>query len=124
MKSLLAKVVGSCILTIAEMFTVLAEVEVTMNRRPLVPLDLTPIDGIVVLTPAHFLVGRPLLAIPEHIDKVSNISSLRRWNLCKRLKSDIWERWSREYLYLLHRFNKWQRPQINLQVGDIVLVKD
>ena len=26
--------------------------------------------------------------------------------------------------YLLHRFNKWKRPQINLQLGDIVLVKD
>ena len=82
MKSLLAKVVGSCILTIEEMFTVLAEVEVTVNSRPLVPLDSTPIDGIVVLTPAHFLVGRPLLAIPECIDKISNTRNVlcnHRW---------------------------------------------
>ena len=60
MKTLLWKVVGSHTITFEELTTVLSQAEATMNSRPLVPLDSQDDDGISLLTPGHFLVGRPL----------------------------------------------------------------
>ncbi len=38
--------------------------------------------------------------------------------------SDFWDRWSKDYLLHLNRFNKCHQPQRSITVGDIVLVKD
>ena len=124
MKTLLLKSVGVQRLTSEEFYTVLAEVEATLNSRPLVPLDSTPTDGVQALTPGHFLVGRPLRALPEKTDQTSSISSLRRWNLCQRLSAEFWSRWSKEYIHLLHRHHKWRHTKPDMRVGDIVLLKD
>ncbi|KAF2901467.1 hypothetical protein ILUMI_04721 [Ignelater luminosus] len=48
------------------MRTTLAQAEACLNSRPLIPLTSeTDLLHISVLTPAHFLVGEPLTAIPE-----------------------------------------------------------
>ena len=75
MKTLLLKSVGVQRLSSKEFYTVLAEVEATLNSRPLVPLDSAPTDGLQALTPGHLLVGRPLRALPEKTDQTSSISS-------------------------------------------------
>ena len=124
MKTLLLKSVGVQRLTSEELYTVLAEVEATLNSRPLVPLDSAPTDGVQALTPGHFLVGRPLRALPEKTDQTSSISSLRHWNLCQRLSAEFWSRWSKEYIHLLHRHHKWRHAKPDMRVGDIVLLKD
>ena len=111
-------------LTAEEMYTILTEVEAILNSRPLVPLDSAPIDGAQVLTPGHFLVGRSLKALPQTIDTTTKITSLRRWNLCKRLAQDLWEKWSQDYLQLLQKFQRWKYPKRSVQVGDVVLLKD
>ena len=64
MKRALAKIMGSQKLTFKELATALSHVEATLNCRPITTLDLLPDDDIPVLTPAHFLNGHPLLAIP------------------------------------------------------------
>ena len=38
--------------------------------------------------------------------------------------SILWKRWSREYIPLLQRRQKWNNSHRNLAVGDIVLVAD
>ncbi len=45
--------------------SVLTDIEATMNSRPICALNSLPEDGVEVLTPGHFLVGRPLLAPPQ-----------------------------------------------------------
>ena len=83
-KTLLHKTLGTQRLTFEEFTTVVSEVEATLNSRPLVPLDSPSTDGVQVLTPAHFLIGRPLHSLPEKTDVDPSISALRRWNLCQR----------------------------------------
>ncbi len=124
MKTHLYKVIGHHRLTQDELLTILADIEATMNSRPLVPVDSSAIDGVSVLTPGHFLIGRPLQALPEKKSTDASLTPLRRWNLCQRLLAEFWERWSKEYLQILQRIRKWLRPQQNVRVGDIVLLKD
>lgn len=81
-------------------------------------------DGIEMLTPGHFLIGRPISAIPDHPESHQVMSLLHRWYLCECLVRHFWERWRKEYLTALQRRYKWKYPTRNLQVGDLVIIKD
>ena len=116
-KTLLAKVVGSCILIVEEIYTVLADIEATLNSRPLIPLEASLIDGVSVLTSGHFLIGRPLRVLPEKVTWNSSLTSLRSWNLCQRLSMEVWDRWSQEYIHLLQRHAKWKDPSRNVKMA-------
>ena len=83
-----------------------------------------PTDGIEVLTPGHFLIGRPLIAPPAKLLSNSSISMLKRWNLCQKISSEIWKILSQEYLCTLQRRRKWFKPSRIYKVGDFVLLKD
>ena len=60
----LHRVVGNVRLTFEELATVLSQIEACLNNRPLVALPQDD-DGIEALTPGHFLIGRPLEALPD-----------------------------------------------------------
>ena len=122
-KTHLRRILGEARLTFEEFSTVLAQVEACLNSRPLVPLNLDD-DGIEALTPGHFLIGRPLEALPDPPSSLHSISSLRRWNLCQTLTQHFWKRWSTDYFASLRKFTKWHTPSRNLRVGDIVLLKE
>ena len=121
MKALLLKHLGVQKLTTEEMYTILTEV---VNSRPLVPMDSTPVDGAQVLTPAYFLISRPMKALLEQPDTRPNISALRRWNLCTRLTHDLWDQWSQEYLHQLQQHYRWKHQKRYVQTGDVVLLND
>ena len=72
----LKKIVGEVKLTFEEMNTVLAQIEACLNSRPLtILLDST--DGLDVLTPGHFIIGRPIEALPDSVDHYQPQSLLR-----------------------------------------------
>jgi len=48
----------------------------------------------------------------------------RFWRAVQLLADLFWRRWTKEYLPLLQRRQKWLQPQRNLKVGDLVLVCD
>ena len=64
-KTHLKRVVGNSKLDFEEMSTVLAQIEACLNSRPLgtIPHNDDGVDGVEMLTPGHFLIGRPLQAI-------------------------------------------------------------
>ena len=105
----LKRVAGNNVLTFEELYTLLVQIEGLLNSRPLTPLssdssDLSP------LTPAHFLIGRPLdsIADPDLTHLPEN--RLSRWQLIQRLQQHFWRRWSQEYVSELQQRVKWESP--------------
>ena len=81
-------------------------------------------DDIEALTPGHFLIGKPLEAIPDPSLSYCNLSLLKRWYLCQSVVRHFWKRWSDEYLSSLRRHNKWKFLSRNIQVGDVVVLQE
>ena len=101
-----------------------SKLEACLNSRPLGTIPHNDDDGIEMLTPGHFLIGRPLQAIPDHPHSSQSLELLRRWYLCQGLVRHFWERWRNEYLIALRSYSKWKRPNNNFQTGDVVVVKE
>ena len=123
MKAHLKRVIGETKLTFEEFTTILTQVEACLNSRPLTPLPCNG-DTVEPLTPGHFLIGRPLEALPDPPESYRAIYLLKRWHLCQHMIRHFWKRWSSEYVDILRRFSKWHFPSRNLQVNDIVLLQD
>jgi len=117
----LRRVIGEATLTF-EMTTLLTQVEACLNSRPLQPLTDDP-DDLTALTPGHFLVGAPLLAVPEPslVDMKDN--TLSRWQLIQKMRDHYWQRWSREYIQTLAFRPKWTRSEVGPNIGDLCLVR-
>ncbi|XP_022176587.1 uncharacterized protein LOC111037992 [Myzus persicae] len=120
-KTHLKKVVGAQTYTIEEMTTLVVRIEGVLNSLPLQPLSSDPHD-LEVLTPGHFLIGQPLLAMPEEniIDVATN--RLGRWQLIRQALQSFWHRWSHEYLQTLQRRKKWFKHTENLSIGDLIVI--
>ena len=123
MKTHLRRIVGGVRLTFEELTTVLTQIEACLNSRPLTPLPDAE-DGLAVLTPGHFLIGRPLEALPDPSSSPQSLPLHRRWHLCQSLVQHFWKRWSTEYLRLVMKFTKWKHPSRNVQVGDLVCLRE
>ena len=123
MKYHLRRIVGDLKLTYEELSTVLTQVEACLNSRPLVPLMFSD-DNIEALTPGHFLIGRPLESLPDMSTSNDSLSLLKRWQMCQSLVKHFWKRWSTEYVTHIGRFTKWTQPTRNMQVGDLVIVRE
>ncbi|XP_073959815.1 uncharacterized protein [Choristoneura fumiferana] len=119
----LIRVNGSTRLTYEEMTTMLAQVEACLNSRPLCQLDET-VDTLNPLTPGHFLIGGPIISIPDSRYDQKNISQLSRWQLIQKQTQDFWRRWQCEYLNTLQQRHKWQNVVPSPSVGDVVIIKD
>ena len=123
MKYHLKRVTANVKLTFKGYSTVLAQVEACLNSQPLVALPCDG-EGIGILTPGHFLIGRPIESLPDPSFSYRPMSLLRQWCLCQNIVCQFWQRWSQEYLTCLRRHNKWHRPTRNISVGDIMALHD
>ncbi len=123
MKLLLRKLVQPHQLRTEELSSILIEIEGILNSRPLVQIDSTDPDNLA-LTPGHFLVGRPIKALPTDISSKIKLSSLRRWQLTQRLSNDLWSAWKEQYLHTLQTRQKWTSTQHVFRKDDVVLLKE
>ena len=123
MKYHFKRVASNVKLTFEECSTVITQIEACLNSRPLVALSCND-DGIEVLTPGHFLIGRPVESLPDPSFSYRSLSLVRRWHLCQNLVRHFWQRWSREYLSSLRKYAKWHKPTRNLSSGDVVILQE
>ena len=123
-KTHLKRIVSPVKLTFEEFSTVLTQIEACLNSRPLTPVNSPDDDGITALTPGHFLIGKPLTALPDSHLSYRSVSLLKRWHLCQHLVRHFWKRWHNEYVQTLNKYNKWHFPTRNVTVGDVVLLQD
>jgi hypothetical protein len=103
--------------------TTLCRVEAILNSRPLTPISNDPND-LQVLTPAHFLTGRSLVARPEKDFTNANSSRLVKWELVQQMAQRFWQAWYHDYLHHLQKRPVGFRERVTFKVGDMVLVKD
>lgn len=118
----LKRIIGNTTLTYEEMATVLAQIEACLNSRPLSYVE--DHDKVDILTPGHFLIGEPVVLVPDSNYESSNVSSLRRWQFQQKMMQDFWRRWSHDYLHQFLQRHKWAHTNPEPSVGDIVLVKE
>ncbi len=116
--------IGEQKLTHPQYTTLLCKVEASINSRPLIPAAQADADGIEPLTPAHFLTGRPMKTVPDRYDGPRPPSLPKYWTLVQTMHRSFWTRFQNEYLQSLNRMNKWSKTHANIQVGDLVAIKD
>ncbi len=88
-------------------------------------LGATEEDMDLALTPGHFLIGRPLRALPTKPASSAQLPHLRRWQLVQRLQQDLWHAWRGYYLQHLQTRRKWKGAgSTSISIGDVVFLKD
>lgn len=116
------RVMGDLLFTFEELNTFAIEIEGVLNSRPITSL-LSDLNDLLVLSPAHYLVGKLLTAFPEGDLSAVPANRLSTWRHISKVRQDFWKRWSLEYLNEFQTRNKWTKEGSKLEVG-VVLVKD
>ena len=119
----LKRIMGDKLFTYEEMATVLTQIEAILNSRPLCPMT-ADINDVDFLTPGHFLIGRALVALPETSITNETMTGVERFRRCQIVLQQFWKKWSIEYLIRLQQRPKWLKAQPNLEIGDLVLVRE
>ncbi|XP_053367622.1 uncharacterized protein LOC128541295 [Clarias gariepinus] len=103
--------------------TLMSEIMAIMNARPLVPISSDP-DMPHVLSPATLLTQKiEAVSAPKGEYDIKDLYN-KQWRQVQSLADAFWKRWRQEYLTTLQQRRKWQVNKPNLQVGDVVLLKD
>ena len=90
-------ILGRAFLTCVEMYTVLTEIESTVNSRPLNFIGESIKDG-QVITPAHLALGRALKTVPDIPHGTQCEAPINdRYLYRQRLIGHFWKRWQAEY---------------------------
>ena len=125
-KSGLKKTLGCRSVARTELETLLHEIEATVNSRPLTFVG-DDIQDRTPLTPAHFLIGRSSLFIPEQLNKEETETTsedLRRRLVVKNhLLNRFWSTWSKEYIRHLPQCTGGGVAPSVCQ-GDLVLIRE
>ena len=117
------RVVGDSLFTFEELNTFATEVEGILNSRPITSLSSDPND-LLVLTPAHYLIGKPLTTLAEGDLSCVPANRLSVWQHISKVRQDFWARWNLEYLNELQIRNKWTKDGPTLETGTVVCIKD
>ena len=105
--------------------TFMCEAEAVVNSRPLTAEGTTSSDTAEPLTPNHFLTLKTKVVLPPPGKFTSaDLYSRKWWRRVQHLTNEFWSRWKKEFLLSLQTRQKWTRPRKNLQVNDVVIIKD
>jgi Family of unknown function (DUF5641)/Integrase zinc binding domain len=100
--------------------TVLCNIELLLNSRPLYSLPEN--SDTLALTPMHLLLNKPAEQLPVNIDQAGKVLT-RRFLEIQQIQRDMWKE-LQFYFTELQRRTKWNSKQQNLKEGEIVMIKD
>ncbi|KAL9951191.1 hypothetical protein ACROYT_G043811 [Oculina patagonica] len=103
--------------------TLMCEVQSIVNGRPITKVTDDTRD-LNALIPNHLLLLREGTTMPPGVFSREDNYACRRWRQVQYLSNIFWSRWTKEYLPSLQQRQKWNKPQRNLAVNDIVLLLD
>ena len=104
--------------------TWMTEVEAIVNARPLTLEDVNDPNS-RPLSPANLLTLKSKVVMPPPGDfQEADLYCRKRWRAVQYLADEFWRRWRKEYLLVMQTRSKWTKKRRNLQVGDILLLKD
>ena len=105
--------------------TFMCETEAVVNSRPLTAESITSPGSAEALTPNHFLTLKTKVVLPPPgVFKSADLYSRKWWRRVQHPTNEFWCRWKKEFLLSLQERQKWIRLRKNLQVNDIVIVKE
>ena len=116
-KRCLRKVLGRFEVSEERLNTTLVAIEAAINSRPIVQAE----DEVGALTPAHFLIGERLTAIPSGPELETNGSLTKEFRMRQKHADDFWKRWQREYPTTLRSFHEVRQQQHLTSLGEETL---
>jgi Family of unknown function (DUF5641) len=122
MKHHLLRVTNQARFHFEELYTLTCRIEAILNSRPLMPASDDPND-LEMLTAGHFLIGQPLVALPQRPLETTNVSHMQRWDRVTQAQQHFWKRWSQEYLHQLQVRTKNYKVVTPVAVGNVVLLE-
>ncbi|XP_076389575.1 uncharacterized protein LOC143264787 [Megachile rotundata] len=105
------------------LLTLLAEIEHSVNSRPLTHVSIDPRDN-EALTPNHFIIGTSSGAPNLHTYEARAVCPKNQWKIAQSFADSFWRRWLKEYLPTQIPRTKWNTTGDQLAVDDIVLLID
>ncbi|GFV91724.1 pro-Pol polyprotein [Trichonephila clavipes] len=118
-KKLLRRVLGKAPLYYEEIFTILCDIEATINSRPLNCLPENPND-LTLLTSSMFIQETRKVGVPD-LDNLDTINISKRYQYQQALQDNLRKRFRDEYLSMLvQRPNRSEARHVKLR--DIVIV--
>ena len=128
MSSLLASI-GTTVLSLNELNTLLREVANICNERP-IGIRPNSVSNQEYLAPNSLLLGRSSSRIRSGPFQSKDIYDERpgamktRFLFVQKLSDQFWENWTKTYLPTLLVRQKWHYAKRNLSVGDVCLIED
>ncbi|XP_055542645.1 uncharacterized protein LOC129728248 [Wyeomyia smithii] len=121
-KTCLKKEIGISQLSHENFCTLLVQISAALNSRPLAPLSNDPRD-LDALTPAHFLIGSSMKAIPDPDSTAIPTNRLDHYQQRQQMFQRYWQRWSQEYITGLQQTNKNLQPN-TIKIDSIVILRE
>ncbi|XP_058797385.1 uncharacterized protein LOC131667724 [Phymastichus coffea] len=116
----LNRVVKDQKLTYEQLETLLKEIAVVLNSRPLYAISADLNDSLAI-TPAHFLIGRSFNFLPNQNYVSVPDNRLTSYQLVSKARQAFWSKWQKEYLHELQTRQKWLNSGTVLSPGSVVV---
>ena len=120
-------IAGSRTLSREEFSTFLLEAVSIVNGTPLGVISSDPNDPFPV-SPSNLLTLRDHHEVsdlpPGGTDRDLLSYGKLRWKRVRYLAEEFWTRWKNDYIHALQIRRKWHKPARNVEVGDVVMLRD